>query len=171
MKRICRASGVRYPSERVALVKEAIRSRQEKAKKRVKKEKLRCSAEHAGTDAQETNQHPTRLEDLRRSIRIEMEQRQRRKEIAEEEAKEIMLLALDPDKEISGSVLDALEKVLPRILKRRYGITLSFWAMQKLNEIAGGDLSYETVTKMVQYIKLSDDEKQAIRDLLSNLKE
>jgi hypothetical protein len=80
-----------------------------------------------------------------------------------------MLLALDPNKEISGPVLDALAEVLPRILKRRYGITLSFWAMQKLNEITSGDLSYETVTKMVQYAKLSDDEKQAIHDLLRKL--
>lgn len=41
--------------------------------------------------------------------------------------------------------------------------------MQKPNEITSGDLSYETVTKMVQYAKLSDDEKQAIHDLLRKL--
>jgi predicted Fe-S protein YdhL (DUF1289 family) len=169
MKRICRASGVRYPRERATLVKKAIKGRQKNAKERVKKEKLRRDAEPAGTKAQETIRQPTCLEDLQRSIQIEKDQRRRRKEIAEEEAKEIMLLALDPDKEISGPVLDALEKVLPRILKRRYGITLSFWAMQKLNEITSGDLSYETVTKMVQYAKLSDDEKQAIHDLLRKL--
>jgi hypothetical protein len=88
-------------------------------------------------------------------------------EIAQREAKEIVILASDPDKEISGPVLEALEKVLPQILKGRYGITLSFWALQKLNEITGGDLSYETVTRMVQYAKLSDDEKQAIHNLLT----
>lgn len=75
MKRICRASGVRYPSERIALVKEAIKCRQEKAQERAKKEKLRCGAEPAGTDAQETNRQPTCLEDLRRSIEIEKDQR------------------------------------------------------------------------------------------------
>jgi hypothetical protein len=169
MKRICRASGVRYPKERVTLVKEAIKCRQEKAQERAKKEKLRRGAEPAGTDAQETVRQPTCLEGLRRSIEIEKDQRRRRKEIAEEEAKEIKLLALDPNKEISGPVLDALAEVLPRILKHCHGITLSFWALKELNKITGGDLSYETVTRMVQYAKLSDEEKQAIRDLLGKL--
>jgi predicted Fe-S protein YdhL (DUF1289 family) len=90
-------------------------------------------------------------------------------EIAQREAKEIVILASDPDKEISGSVLEALEKVLPQILKGRYGITLSFWALQKLNEITDGDLSYEAVSRIVQYAKLSDDEKQAIHNLLTKL--
>jgi hypothetical protein len=169
MKRICRASGVRYPKERVTLVKEAIKCRQEKAKEHAKKETLRRNAEPAGTDAQETVQQPTCLEDLQRSIEIEKDQRRRRKEIAEEEAKEIILLASDPDKDISGPVLDALEKVLPRILKRRYGITLSFWGLQKLNEITGGDLSYENVGKLAEYSKLSDEQKQALDDLVGKL--
>lgn len=169
MKRICRAPGVRYPKERVTLVKEAIKCRQEKAKEHAKKETLRRNAEPAGTDAQETVRQPTCLEDLQRSIEIEKDQRRRRKEIAEEKAKELKLLALDPNKEISGPVLDALAEVLPRILKHCHGITLSFWALKELDKITGGDLSYETVTRMVQYAKLSDEENQAIRDLLGKL--
>jgi len=86
--------------------------------------------------------------------------------MSEELAKQVLMLATDPDKEIRGPVLDALEKVLPRILKRCHGITLSFWALKKLNEITGGDLSYETVTEMAQYAKLSDEGKQAVQALL-----
>jgi len=117
----------------------------------------------------EATKQATPWEDLKQSYKREEDERRLRKQMSEELAKQVRKLATDPNKEIRGPVLDALEKVLPIILKRCYGITLSFWGLQKLNEITGGDLSYETVTKMVQYAKLTEEERQAIHDLLGKL--
>lgn len=161
MKRVCKASHVPAPTARIRKAK--------KAKKVDQKKTVKSDAEPAVAEVQETARQPGSVEDLQRSIEMEMDQRRYRKKKAEEKAKEIKLLALDPNKEISGPVLDALAEVLPRILKHCHGITLSFWALKELDKITGGDLSYETVTRMVQYAKLSDEEKQAIRDLLGKL--
>lgn len=104
-------------------------------------------------------------------MKKERELRSLRKEKAEELAKAVKLVAFDPNPEINGPMLKALEKVVPRILKERYDITITFWGLQKLNEITGGDLSYENVGKMAEYSKLSDEQKQKLDDLVGKLNE
>ncbi|HUW47384.1 MAG TPA: hypothetical protein VMW36_01400 [Patescibacteria group bacterium] len=169
MKRMCKASHVPAPTARIRKAMKATEAKAKKAKKADQKKTVKPDAELAVAEVQETARQPGSREDLQRSIEMEMDQRRYRKKMAEEKAKQIKLLALDPNKEISGPVLDALAEVFPRILKHCHGITLSFWTLKELNKITGGDLSYETVTRMVQYARLSDEEKQAIRDLLGKL--
>lgn len=143
----CELAGIPVPEARLRRTEKAVQASKKKR-------------------AAEATEQATPWEDLKQSYKREEDERRFRKQRSEELAKQVRKLATDPNKEISGPVLDALEKVLPRILKRCHGITLSFWALKQLDEITGGDLSYETVTKMVQYAKLSDEEKQAIHDLL-----
>jgi hypothetical protein len=166
MKRVCKASHIPAPTARI---RKAMKATEAKAKKADQRKTVKPDAEPAVAEVQETVQRPGSVEDFQRSVEMEKEQRRYWEKMAEEKAKEIKLLALDPNKEISGPVLDALAEVLPRILKHCHEITLSFWALKELNKITGSDLSFGTVTRMVQYAKLSDEEKQAIRDLLGKL--
>lgn len=123
MKRVCEASRVPAPTARIRKARKATEAKVKKAKKVGRKKPAKRDVEPAVAEAQETTRQSGSLEDLQRSIEIQMEQRRYRKEIAEEKAKEIKLLALDPNEEISGPVLDALDKVVPKILERRYGVS------------------------------------------------
>lgn len=82
-------------------MKQTRKARQTAKKKRVK--------EASETETSKTEQLG-RLEVFKQSLR---------KKKAEELAKAVKLMAFDPNPEINGPMLKALEKVVPRILKDR----------------------------------------------------
>ena len=152
----CKAAGIPVPEERLKQTR--------KAREIAKKKRL------GETDTSETEQQG-HLEVFKQSLEKERELRSLRKKEAEELAKAVKLVAFDPNPEIHGPTLKAFEEIVPRILKVRYGITLTFWGLKQLNEITGGDLSYENVRKMAEYSKLSDEQKQKLDDLVRKLDE
>jgi len=150
----CKLAEIPIPEERL---KQTRKARQTAKKKRL-----------GETETSETQQIG-RLDVFKQSLEKERKLRSLRKKEAEELAKAVKLVSFDPNPEINGPMLKALEKIVPRILKVRYGITLTFWGLKQLNEITGGDLSFEKVRKMAEYSKLSDEQKQALDDLVRKL--
>jgi len=109
-------------------------------------------------------------EDLKQSYKREEDERRLRKEKSQELAKQIRKLATDPNDAISGPVLDALEKVLPKILKRSYGINLGLWGIKNLNKVMQEkDLTFEQLQQIIEWTELSDEEQQTILDLPKKL--
>jgi len=145
----CKLAGIPVPEAHI--------ERTEKAVQALKKKRVVGATEEA-----------TSWEDLKQSYKREKDEGRYRKKKSEELAKQVRKLATDPNEKISGPVLGALAKVLPSILKRCYGINLSLWAMKKLDEIMHGEMSYETLTRIVEWTKLSDEKQQAILDLCKN---
>jgi len=167
MKRICKASAVRYPRERVRLAKKAFKR---------KKHKSRACSKHKPTgqaiedETSEGSEEMNRLKILRRSHEITMEQQALRIRTAKESAKEFYMLATDPLEEVRHPVLDAYGKVLPKILKRCYKINLGLWGIKKLEEIMEEkDLTYEQLQQIIKWTELSDEEQQALLDLPKKL--
>lgn len=148
---VCKLAGIPVP--------EACIKRTEKAVEASKKKRVA-----------EATKQATPWEDLKQSYKREEAERRHRKQMSEKLAKQVRKLATDPNMEISGPVLDALAKVLPKILKRCYKINLGLWGIKKLEEIMEEkDLTYEQLQQIIKWTELSDEEQQALLDLSKKL--
>jgi len=143
----CELAGIPVPKARIG--------RTEKAVQASKKKQAAEAAEQANP-----------LEDLKQSHKRERYERSFRKQRSEKLAKQVLMLATDPDDEISGPVLNALGKVLPRILKRKHGITVTvpeLVAMQKTYDEATEEGWH--VEDVYEWAALSEEEKKAFSEL------
>jgi hypothetical protein len=168
MKRICRASAVRYPKERVGLTKKAIRRRKKKLAARAK------GGVHAPTgsvaaDKATAYEEPKELgilETIERSLKMDRAQTAIRRDVAKEVAKSVRILCSHPDEKVSGPVLEALGEELPRILKHRYGVTAT------LPELISMQKTYDKATKegwrvedVSEWAAQSEEEQEAFKEL------
>lgn len=172
MKRICKASAVPYPRERIRLAKKAIKGKSRKVKERAKEkgERREVTGQAATSEIPEGPEERGPVKDLRRSYEIVKQQEAYKRQAAEEIAKQVYILAMDPIEEISTPVINALAKILPRILKRKFGVAHNLStilnAHQKLNALEEAGLDVEEALRLLpEWGRLSGQERSTFKEL------
>jgi len=119
MKRICTASDVPYPSERVRLAKRALGGRKKRA---------------AASEVRDGPGQGNHLESIRRSYDIEKAQQAYRMERARMLAEEIRMLVSDPLKEVREPVLETIAEKLPEITRIGWHVSVDLPTLINTNK-------------------------------------